>query len=346
MDVIGAGCRSRLPELLQSLRASGVAMITDRNVAPRWAPEVVGQVQSLGFACPVLELAPGEESKSPAGLAQALDFLEQQRLDRASVVLALGGGTVGDLAGFASSIWLRGVRVVQIPTTLLAMIDSAVGGKTAINSAHSKNSIGTFWQPSLVLSDLDFLSSLTEEEYLAAYGEVVKYAVAMDQELAHQLDQEVNRLRARDGGLLTLLIARCVGLKAGVVGADEQDRGARAILNYGHTIGHAIEAASGYSAVHGRAVAMGMRGAVRLAWRSGLCEEGLIQAQDRLLEAYSLPGPLPRVDPGQVLAGLSRDKKSSAGRIGWVLPVRLGHALVGQEVEERHLAPVLEEILA
>jgi 3-dehydroquinate synthase len=234
---------------------------------------------------------------------------------------------------------------VQVPTTLLAMVDSSVGGKTGVNTARAKNAIGAFWQPAAVVSDLAVLGTLPEAEYLAAFGEIVKYAIAMDRDLAGRLEADRHRLGARDPDALEPVVARCVELKAAVVAADEREGGPRAILNYGHTVGHALESASGYAAAHGRAVAFGARAVARIALALGRCDQALVARQDELLEAFGLPGPLPRVTAEGVLAAIPRDKKSRNGSVRWVLPHEMGRAQVGVEVPGGVVASVVHSLL-
>ncbi|HYM66080.1 MAG TPA: 3-dehydroquinate synthase family protein [Patescibacteria group bacterium] len=239
---------------------------------------------------------------------------------------------MGDLAGFAAAVWQRGVRLVAVPTTLLAMVDSSVGGKTGVNGVRSKNAIGAFWQPSAVVSDLASIETLPPASYRDAFAEVVKYAVAMDRGLVDLLNRERPRLLAADPAILESVVFRCVAAKALVVAKDERERGPRAILNYGHTAGHALEAASGFRVSHGRAVAFGMRVAARIALSMELCSKRLVETQEALLDAYGLPDRLPHVDPARVLSAIPRDKKARRGKVAWVLPRRLGHAEIGHAV--------------
>ena len=344
--LIGQGALAALPETVAGLAPSRVAVVTDENVFRIWGEGVAQALSGAGIDAPVHMLPAGEEAKSFENLREILAFLEREHVDRRGVVVALGGGTVGDPAGFAAAVWLRGVRWIGVPTTLLAMVDSSVGGKTGINTGETKNGIGAFWQPAAVVSDLATLSTLSEGELASAFGEIVKYGVAMDAELADRLLREADRLRAREAVALEQVVDRCVELKAEVVAADERDAGGRAILNYGHTVGHAIEAASGYRATHGRAVSQGMRVAARLAVAQHLCDLSVVEAQDALLDAYRLPGPLPAVTADQVLAALPRDKKTAGGHIGWVLPRRLGRCQVAVAVPPETVERELREVLA
>jgi 3-dehydroquinate synthase len=329
--VVGAGAAGRLPALIAAHPRA--ALLVDDAVAPP-------------IKLPALRMHGGEASKTMQGLERVLSFLEEAGLARDGCLVVCGGGSIGDLGGLAASLWQRGIACYQVPTTLLAMVDSSIGGKTGVNTAHAKNAIGSFWQPRAVLADLEYLRSLPEEDFRSAFGEVVKYAVAMDASLARLLQREREKLVSRDLAALEPVVARCVEAKASLVAEDERDEGRRALLNYGHTVGHAVEAASGFQAVHGRAVALGMRAAARLSLRSGLCDESVVREQDELLSAFGLPGELPRVAMDEVLAALPRDKKSRAGDVRWVLPRALGRAEPGHHVEPELVRAVLEEVLA
>jgi 3-dehydroquinate synthase len=282
---------------------------------------------------PVLRLAGGEAAKTMAGVSRLLLSFEENRVGRDGTIVAVGGGTIGDLAGFAASIWLRGVAVVQVPSTLLAMVDSAVGGKTGINTALAKNAVGTFWQPRAVLADTRYLASLPEEQVRGGQAEIIKYTMTLDPGMLELKD-------------LDEIIERCVRCKARVVVEDEREAGLREVLNYGHTVGHAIESASGYALHHGRAVAAGMRAAARISAELGLCERSLVEAQDELLAAHGLPGPLPELTVDQVLEATVADKKSRAGRLRWVLLREMGRAELGQEVPDDIVRRAVTEILS
>ena len=344
--VIGQGALQELPRMVKEMGATGAAVVTDRLVAEHWAEPVLAGLTGMGVPASLYAVEPGEGAKSLAEFGRVIEFLEDSGIDRAGVVVAVGGGRVGDLAGFAAASWLRGVRCVQVPTNLLAMVDSSIGGKTGVNTARTKNSVGAFWQPVAVVADLATLSTLPEDDYLAAFGEIVKYAVAMDRELADQLEARQAALRTRDPEALERVVSRCVELKARVVAADERESGPRAVLNYGHTVAHALEAASGYSAAHGRAVAQGMRAAARLSERIALCGEEVVDVQERLLHAFQLPGFLPSVLPDDVLAAIPRDKKSRGGAVRWVLPREVGKVQVGVIAPEAVVAEVVRSLLA
>ena len=323
--VIGSNLHRELRSAVSRLEPTAAAIVTDANVLP-WAKKVARTIKRAGVKTPIHVIKPGERSKSMAALGEVLAFLERQKVDRGGCVIAVGGGTVGDLAGFAAAIWQRGVRVVQVPTTLLAMVDSSIGGKTGVNGSRSKNAIGAFWQPSVVVSDLAFLETLPPVDYRDAFAEVVKYAVAMDHGLFELLLKDRDRLVAGDRGALERVVFQCVMAKALVVAKDEREKGPRAILNYGHTAGHALDAASGIRISHGRAVAFGMRVAARIALSMDLCGKRLVESQDAMLTAYGLPDRQPRVEIARVMAAIARDKKARSGKVAWVMPRRLGRA--------------------
>ena len=343
--VIGNNIHRELRGAVARLDPTSAAIITDTNVLP-WARKVARTIKRAGVKTPIHVIRPGERSKSMSALGDVLSFLERQKVDRAGCVIAVGGGTVGDVAGFAAAVWQRGIRVVQVPTTLLAMVDSSIGGKTGVNWLRSKNAIGSFWQPTAVVTDLAFLETLPPANYREAFAEVVKYAVAMDHGLFDLLMKNRDRLVAGDRAALERVVFQCVMAKALVVAKDEREKGPRAILNYGHTAGHALEAASGFRISHGRAVAFGMRVAARIALSMDLCGRRLVESQDAMLTAYGLPERAPRVDLAKVLAAIPRDKKARRGKVAWVMPRRLGHAEPGHAVPAAIVRRVLRKALA
>jgi 3-dehydroquinate synthase len=343
--LIGSNIHRELRSVVARLDPTGVAIVTDTNVRP-WAAKVDKTIKRAGLKTSILTVPAGERSKSIAQLQNVLAFLEKQRIDRGGVVIAVGGGTVGDLAGLAAAIWQRGIRLVSVPTTLLAMVDSSIGGKTGVNGSRSKNAIGAFWQPSAVISDLACIETLPLRNYREAFAEVVKYAVAMDRGLFDLLESEQERLLEADSQVLQRVVFRCVAAKAMVVAKDERERGPRAILNYGHTAGHALETAAGYRISHGRAVAFGMRVAARISLSMGLCSKRLVDSQDELLTTYGLPDRAPHVDVARVLAAIPRDKKARRGKVAWVMPRRLGHAEIGHAVPSAMVRRAITKALA
>ncbi|MGI9516156.1 MAG: 3-dehydroquinate synthase [Pirellulaceae bacterium] len=275
----------------------------------------------------VIEIEPGEASKSVENYRHICTQLVEGSFDRRTLVVALGGGVVGDLAGFVAATYLRGVRVIQVPTTLLAQVDSSVGGKTAINLPQSKNCIGAFWQPNAVYIDPAVLNTLEPKEYTAGLAEVVKMAVILDDEMFEFLETEVDEINNHDLPTLERIILRCCQLKAEVVEEDEKETtGRRVILNYGHTFGHAIETAFGYGTwPHGHAVAMGMHAAAQLSRLLDRVDDEFVNRQYRLLSQLNIPACFP-ADRHEVLwEDMQRDKKTLGGEVRFVLPDRLGH---------------------
>jgi len=329
--LIGTNMQRELRDVVTRLDPTGAAIITDTNVRP-YANRVAKAIKRAGLKTAIHSIPAGERSKSITQLEDVLAFLERQQIDRGGCVIAVGGGTVGDLAGFAAAIWQRGVRLIAVPTTLLAMVDSSIGGKTGVNGRRSKNAVGAFWQPAAVVSDLMALESLPAPSFRDAFAEVVKYAVAMDRGLFDLLQRNAPRLLEQDLSMLERVVFRCVAAKALIVAKDERDRGPRAILNYGHTAGHALEAATGFRITHGRAVAFGMRVAARIALSMELCSKRLVDSQDALLESFGLPDRPPHADPDRVVRAISLDKKARRGKVAWVMPRRIGHAEIGHSV--------------
>ncbi|MCO6453736.1 MAG: 3-dehydroquinate synthase [Pirellulaceae bacterium] len=318
-------------------RATHAVVITDDQVLPILAAAVAESLDRAGIRADTLTVPPGETSKSVAVAESLWLRLAQLSADRKTVVVALGGGVVGDLAGFVAATYARGLRLVQVPTSLLAQVDSSVGGKVGINLPQAKNMVGHFWQPRGVLIDTQVLDSLPPREYRSGLAEVVKYGVILDADFFEYLEAHVPHLMQRDAAVLRHAVARCCRLKADVVEADEREEtGLRAVLNYGHTFGHALEAVAGYGQLlHGEAVSIGMLCASRLAAALGRIEPALTDRQQRLLTALGLPVELPELPEDDLLRAMRGDKKVEHGRLRFVLPDRLGHVeLVGDVAPE------------
>jgi len=311
---------------------SRVVIVTDENVNEPHATIVAESLTEDEVRVDVLLLEPGEQTKS----VDAVDGLWQALLeigaDRKTVVVAVGGGVIGDLAGFVAATFARGLRFLQVPTTLLAQVDSSVGGKVGVNLPDAKNMVGAFWQPRGVLIDTRVLATLPEREYIAGLAEVVKYGVILDGEFFNYLEMNHQKLSARDDDVLRDVITRSCELKAAIVSADERDEtGRRAVLNYGHTFGHAIETLTGYGKyLHGEAVAIGMVCAARLAERLGRIDASMTKRQIDLLGQLGLPVDLPSLEADAMLNAMARDKKTEHGRLNFILPSGIGHVdLVG-----------------
>ena len=342
---VGAGILDRLGELAcdAGLKPSSCAVVTDSTVEKLYAARVEGALRKTGFAPVIISVPPGEASKSLSTLELLYDRMTEAGLDRASAVFALGGGVVGDLAGLAAATFLRGVALVQVPTTVVAQVDSALGGKTAINHRHAKNLIGAFYQPRLIVADVSTLATLTDREFREGLAEVIKYGAIMDAPMIADLERDLDAILAHRPLLLEQVVARSLMHKAAIVGADERESGLRKTLNFGHTIGHAIEASAGYgSYFHGEAVAIGMVAAARLSCQyAGFSADEASRLQ-RLIERAGLPTAMP---PGwhsdDFLRALGLDKKRDAGAVEFVLLDRLGHSLTKRISIEEIVAPLL-----
>ena len=346
--VIGAGSLQGLGEHIaaQGIKAgTKVLMVTNPVVQEHYGATALASLTAAGFDASTLVIEAGEDQKTPATVAQIHDAAFERRLERGSLIVALGGGVVGDMAGYAAATWLRGIAVVQVPTTLLAMVDAAIGGKTGVNHPGGKNLIGAFHQPRLVLIDPDTLATLPEREFRAGMAEVIKYGVIGDPQLFAALESAADlRSRAAVGpALLQTLLERSAGAKARVVAADEREGGLRAILNYGHTLGHVVEALCGYGTwLHGEAVAMGMVAAGELSRELGLWGEADQQRQRAVIAAAGLPQAWPDLDPQAVLRCLQGDKKVRDGRVRFVLPTALGTVQIRDDVNGEQVLAALE----
>jgi len=322
-----------------------VVVITDSNVDELYSEPVSNALQEAGAQIDVLIVEAGEQSKASEVAADLWEQLLDQGADRKTVVVALGGGVVGDLAGFVAATFTRGLRFVQIPTTLLAQVDSSVGGKVGINLPGGKNMVGAFWQPRGVLIDVDVLKSLPEREFRAGMAEVVKYGVIQDAEFFAYLESNVAKVNARDANVLTYIVERCCRLKADVVEQDEREEsGLRSILNYGHTFCHAFEAATGYEKLlHGEGVAIGMMCAARLAERLGRIDSKFVERQQALLQAFKLPLDVPDVDRDELIELMYRDKKVERGKLRFVLPTRMGQVELVRDVATDDVVAAMNE---
>jgi shikimate kinase/3-dehydroquinate synthase len=328
--VIEWGSLGQLPAALQAMSTPGrVFVVTDSSVGALYAPIMRHILAEAGLDAQILTIPAGESSKSFACFQSIIDWLVEQRAERSEPLLALGGGVVGDLVGFVAACYQRGVPLVQIPTTLLAQVDSAIGGKTGINHPLGKNLIGAFYQPGLIFVDPAVLLTLPQRVYREGWAEIVKYGVILDADLFTLLEERLPEIEQRASDVLTQVVARCIRLKMDVVQGDERDGGRRNILNYGHTFGHALEATTEYGTwLHGEAVSIGMEVAGRIAVAQGLFAEDDLQRQRRLLHALGLPTACAGVDGEAILRAMQHDKKVRAGRTRWILPTRIGQAQI------------------
>jgi 3-dehydroquinate synthase len=333
---IGTGLLGRLgAECARLGLGTGCAIISDTNVAPRYGKIAHAALSKAGFAPTIITIPAGETAKRLKTVAACYDQLAAQHLERNSFVVALGGGVVGDLAGFVAATYLRGVAFVQVPTTLLAQVDSSVGGKVGLNLKAGKNLVGAFYQPRLVLCDLRTLASLPLREYRSGLAEVIKYGIIYDATLFQRLERDLPRLLCRDPRTLAAVIARCCEITADVVRQDETESGLRAILNFGHTLGHALEAISHYGKyLHGEAISIGQVAAARLSAQVLGLPAGEADRIESILKGAGLPTQVKLNAPQRqkLLAAMRLDKKVSGGEVKFVLARRIGAVEFGHHV--------------
>jgi 3-dehydroquinate synthase len=324
--LIGRGMLARLPASLgAACPASRYAVISDSCVAPLYGEPVVAACRDAALEAQLFAFPAGEGSKTRATWAALSDQLLATHLGRDAAVIALGGGVVGDVAGFVAATYLRGIPYVQVPTTLLAMLDSSIGGKTAVDVPTGKNLVGAFHQPRLVVADLDVLGTLPPPQLAAGMAEAVKHGAIADPAYFDFLEREHGAVRAQEPAALERVVERSVEIKAALVVADARERGRRAILNFGHTVGHAIEATARFALLHGEAVAIGMAYEARLAEMLGIAERGTARRIARLLERYRLPLELPAsATVDGLVAAMQLDKKARAGTVRFALPQAVG----------------------
>ena len=341
---IGRGILDDLGSMLSKEELSKkCAVITNPNINKLYGDRVKKSLESVGFRAISLEVPDCETSKSLKEAEKLYVKLLDNQLDRNSCIIALGGGVVGDLTGFIAATYMRGISLVQVPTTLLAQVDSSLGGKVGVNFSGKKNMVGSFYQPRAVVSDVALLKSLPPAEMRNGMAEVIKYALAMDNVLFHALDQKKGKLTTAE---LKDIVVRCCRLKAGIVEADETERsGERAILNFGHTVGHALEAATElHKLSHGEAVAIGMMAAARISEELGMLDRSDVPRIENLLLKFGLPTYCWRVNPDDLIAAIRFDKKTTLGETGWVLLKGIGRGIINQPVKEEVVGKVLAEI--
>ncbi len=318
-----------------------MALVTSPAIKKLHGQRVFNSLKAAGFLVMSIEIPDGEQHKNLDWVNAIYTALLTNGFDRRSALVAFGGGVIGDITGFAAATFMRGVPFVQIPTTLLAMVDSSVGGKTGVNHSMGKNMIGAFYQPKKVLMDLSVLKTLPTEELLSGMAEVIKYGVIWDEQFFDYLDSNRQKILGLDAEALSHIIRRSCEIKAEVVSKDEREGGLRAILNFGHTMGHAIETAENYTMRHGYAVAIGMVTASRLAYRTGLCDESVPERVEGLIRAYGLPTSLSALSRKptvrELMDTLQIDKKAEAGKVKFVLPRKIGDVVITKEWGERQL---------
>jgi len=321
-----------------------IAIVSNPTVFSLYGDRVSNSVKKAGFELSTITIPDGEEYKDLLWVQHIYDELLRIKLDRSSALIALGGGVIGDITGFAASTYMRGISYIQVPTTLLAQVDSSVGGKTGVNHKLGKNMIGTFWQPRLVWIDVETLKTLPKRELLAGIAEVIKYGVIYDGELFDFLEVNKDKILNLDSRAITYIIKRSCEIKADVVSKDERESGLRAILNYGHTIGHAIETVSGYKRfLHGEAVAIGMFLEARLSQMLGLIDKDQVSRIKAVIDSYGLPSEMPAdMDVQSILLSMRLDKKTVAGEMKFIFPEKIGQVRIHKGVTENTIRDLLQ----
>jgi 3-dehydroquinate synthase len=320
--------------------------VTDNVVADRHAQPLIDAISGAGLIGRLHLVPSGEDAKQPLVLTGIYEALAAAGIDRQGALIALGGGAVGDVAGFAAATWMRGIRYVQMPTTLLAMVDSSIGGKTAINLPAGKNLVGAVHQPSAIFCDLAYLATLPDEEYRASLAEVIKAAIIADRSFVDWLLANLPGVLRRKPPAVREAVGRAIAIKAAVVAQDPEEIGARAILNYGHTVGHALERAAGFGRLrHGEAVAWGMEVAALISVRTAVCPPESVTVQHSLLRDAGLLAERPAVAHADLIEAMRHDKKSRGGELRWVLLREIGRAEYGQSVDPSVVEAALAEVL-
>jgi len=342
--------RGLLDELGDRMRHAGLGdsarIISDEEVFSHYGARASQSLEQAGFSVDAFAVPAGEGTKTMDTAIKIYDWLVDGRAERVHAIVALGGGMVGDLAGFVAATFLRGLPLVQVPTSLVAMTDAAIGGKVAVNHPQGKNLIGAFYQPRLVLADVSALSTLPRRELISGWAEVIKHALILAPEFLEFLEAHAERLLDLEVEAITEAVKRSAALKAGVVGEDEKERGRRMILNYGHTLAHGLETATGYERfLHGEAVAVGMMGAAMLSQRLGLLPAEIVERQRKLTQSFGLPTSCSDVDRARVLEAMKLDKKVREKAVRWVLLTGVGKPILRDDISVAHVESVLEELL-
>jgi len=344
---VGWGILDRLGEKMKNADLSGTAtVISDEIVFSVYGARVEKTLHKAGFAVNFCVVPPGEASKNIDQASRIYDFLIEHRVERNDVIVALGGGMVGDLSGFVAATFLRGLSWLQVPTSLIAMTDASIGGKVAIDHPHGKNLIGAFYQPCLVLADVKTLATLSQRELTSGWAEVIKHGLILDADLLQILEESARDLIKLKPDITSKVVARSAAIKCRIVSEDEKETGIRVILNYGHTIAHGLEAASRYDRfLHGEAVAIGMMGAARLSYRLGLLSSAAVERQQAILQKFGLPTDCSGVSLADVFEAMELDKKVRDKAIRWVLLEDIGRAVTRSDVPKKEVLNVLQEVI-
>ena len=344
-DILFSDSFAGLSEALKGINApKKLLIVTDSNVKELYAEEVRGLLCAAGYDCAVYAFPAGEQNKSMESILGICAACIDHELDRKSMIVALGGGVVGDMAGFAAAIYMRGIDFVQVPTTLLAQSDSSVGGKTGIDFLGGKNILGAFHQPKLVYINVNTLATLPEREFVSGMGEVIKHGIIRDADFYRFLKENAEKVRSLDPEMLIRMAKRNCEIKAAVVEQDEKENGLRAILNFGHTIGHAVESALGFSKTHGECVGLGMEAAMRIAVKRGMIDAAELRDVEETLAEYGFELKTELPAPEEIYSFMMKDKKKVAGKLKFVLPARIGEVIQTSDVTRDEIYDAIEYI--
>ena len=344
---VGWGILEEVGTRVKSLMSPSAAYVIADEKAHSYASKTQISMEAVGIPTHIYKIPSGETSKNLETVRQVYTWLAERKAERGHLILAVGGGVVGDLVGFVAATYLRGIPFVQIPTTLLAMMDASIGGKVAVDMPQGKNLVGAFYQPKFVLSDVETLKTLPVRELTSGWAEAIKHGLILDDGLLDTFESHVSELKSLDPEIATETIRRSVAIKAGVVSQDEKETlGIRILLNYGHTIGHAIESITGYTEyLHGEAVSVGMMGAAKIGELLQIMDVDDVERQKEVLQAYGLPISAPGLNSEAVISAMTSDKKTTGGSINWVLLDGIGKAITNNEVPDKYVSEALKFVL-
>ncbi len=343
---IGKDIADRVTLLIAKNHKAGLyVLITDDCVGKIYGQTLLASLKDVGLNVDLIEFPAGEASKNIDTALDIVEALLKRGADRETLLIALGGGVVGDMVGFVASVFMRSIPYIQIPTTLVAQVDSSIGGKTAIDLPCGKNLLGTFYQPCAVFADLNFLDTLPEKEFNNGLAEIIKYGVIEDEKMFHALEDNMEAVKQKDAALLLKLVENCCRIKKSIVEIDEKEQGLRRILNFGHTLGHALEALSQYKMTHGEGVALGMIAAARLSEKMGYLESGETKRIEALINSAGLPENIPKsFSPESIISQLRMDKKKKGDIVHFVLLKKIGIPFVNEGIEASLIREVIEEM--
>jgi 3-dehydroquinate synthase len=344
---VGWGILKEVGTRVKSLMSPSAAYVITDEKAHSYASKTQISMEAVGIPTHIYKIPSGETSKNLETVRQVYTWLAERKAERGHLILAVGGGVVGDLVGFVAATYLRGIPFVQIPTTLLAMMDASIGGKVAVDMPQGKNLVGAFYQPKFVLSDVETLKTLPVRELTSGWAEAIKHGLILDDGLLDTFESHVSELKLLDPEIATETIRRSVAIKAGVVSQDEKETlGIRILLNYGHTIGHAIESTTGYTEyLHGEAVSVGMMGAAKIGELLQIMDVDDVERQKEVLQAYGLPISAPGLNSEAIISAMTSDKKTTGGSINWVLLDGIGKAITNNEVPDKYVSEALKFVL-